>query len=58
MERLLAMKSVQAMFDCSHTHIYDLLGQGIFPKPVKLGRDVRWKYSELEQFINEKWEAV
>ena len=50
------MKAVKAMFCYSHQHVYNLMAEGEFPKPIQRGRDVRWKLSDLEQFI-EKWEV-
>ena len=50
-ERLLKMKHVKEMFDCSHTHIYSLMAAGKFPKQRKLGETAVWRYSELAQHI-------
>lgn len=37
---------------CSHRHIYRLSDAGRMPCPIKLGRLVRWRRSELVDWID------
>ncbi|EBH0783605.1 AlpA family transcriptional regulator [Salmonella enterica] len=33
---------------------YKLIGDGLFPKPIKLGRSSRWRKSEVEVWLQER----
>ncbi|WP_194207969.1 AlpA family transcriptional regulator [Superficieibacter sp. 1612_C1] len=33
---------------------YKLIGDGLFPKPIKLGRSSRWYKSEVESWIRQR----
>ena len=33
---------------------YKLIGDGLFPKPIKLGRSSRWLQSEIESWLQER----
>ncbi|EIZ2110581.1 AlpA family phage regulatory protein [Salmonella enterica] len=33
---------------------YKLIQEGLFPKPIKLGRNSRWRKSELEAWMRER----
>lgn len=33
---------------------YKLIGDGLFPKPIKLGRSSRWRKSEVENWMRER----
>ncbi|ELK0301836.1 AlpA family transcriptional regulator [Salmonella enterica] len=33
---------------------YKLIGDGLFPKPIKLGRSSRWRKSEVEFWLQER----
>ncbi|EJE2441140.1 AlpA family phage regulatory protein [Salmonella enterica] len=33
---------------------YKLIGDGLFPKPIKLGRSSRWRRSEVESWMRER----
>ncbi|TMO82446.1 helix-turn-helix transcriptional regulator [Pseudoalteromonas spongiae] len=58
--RLITLKEVLLMTSLSRTTLFTLEKDGLFPKRVKLspyGRSVRWKLSEIEEFINERCEA-
>ncbi|ECO0852763.1 AlpA family phage regulatory protein [Salmonella enterica] len=35
---------------------YKLIGDGLFPKPIKLGRSSRWKESEVKEWLLERIE--
>ena len=51
-DRLLTLADVKARLGISRTMIYRLMGQGRFPKPLKLGdRSNRWLESEIEDWL-------
>lgn len=33
---------------------YKLIGDGLFPKPIKLGRSSRWRRSEVEAWMQQR----
>lgn len=33
---------------------YKLIGDGLFPKPIKLGRSSRWRRSEVETWMQQR----
>ncbi|ECQ3650466.1 AlpA family phage regulatory protein [Salmonella enterica] len=33
---------------------YKLIGDGLFPKPIKLGRSSRWRRSEVESWMRKR----
>ncbi|OKP23807.1 helix-turn-helix transcriptional regulator [Serratia fonticola] len=33
---------------------YKLISEGLFPKPIKLGRSSRWLHSEVQAWIRER----
>ncbi|MDM7313858.1 helix-turn-helix domain-containing protein, partial [Klebsiella pneumoniae] len=37
--------------------IYQLIKDGIFPKPIKLGRSSRWLQSEVEAWLQARIDA-
>ena len=50
-ERLLRIQDVCQQTGFCRSHIYNLIAQGIIPRPVALGRARRWKQSEIQTFI-------
>ena len=51
-ERLLSLREVQTQTGIARPTIYRMMGQGAFPRPVKIGpRAVRWKASDIESWI-------
>lgn len=50
-ENLLRIKDVCATTGFCRSYIYSLMAQGIFPRPVGLGRSRRWRASEVQHFI-------
>jgi predicted DNA-binding transcriptional regulator AlpA len=51
---LLRLPVVQARTGLSRTHIYRLVGDGTFPKPVRLGvRHTAWIAAEVEAWIGD-----
>jgi prophage regulatory protein len=52
--RLIRLKEVLRLTGLSRSTIYNRMGKGHFPKPVKLGeRMVAWVESEIEDWIEE-----
>ena len=39
----------------SAKHIYHLINQGLFPKPVKIGRASLWRVSEVNDWLDGKY---
>lgn len=53
--RILRRPEVEARTGFKRAHIYSLMQEGKFPKPVRLGvRAVGWDSYEIEQWIAER----
>lgn len=39
----------------SAKHIYHLINQGLFPKPIKIGRASLWRVSEVNDWLDGKY---
>ena len=50
---LLDVRQVAALLTCSTRHVYRLTDAGRMPRPVNLGRLVRWRRAEIEAWIAE-----
>ncbi|WP_170343490.1 helix-turn-helix transcriptional regulator [Ruegeria arenilitoris] len=50
-ERLLAYPEVVKIVGFKRTKIYEMMNNGEFPKPIKIGRASRWSQSELTDWI-------
>jgi len=48
---LLDVRAVAAMVGCSSRNIYRLSDGGRMPRPVKIGRLVRWRRTDIEAWI-------
>jgi prophage regulatory protein len=56
--KLLRFPGVQQRVPYSHSTIYQLMGQGKFPKPIRLGaRAVAWRESDIDEWIASRSEA-
>lgn len=49
---LMDLKQVSVAIGFKKTTIYKWIHEGAFPKPVKIGRHVRWASNEIEEWIN------
>jgi len=49
--KLLDVKAVAELLDCSTRHVYRLSDAGRLPAPVKLGTLVRWPRAAIEDWI-------
>jgi len=50
-DRLLSVKVVAGMLDCSSRQVWKLLASGRLPRPLRLGRSVKWKSNDIARFI-------
>ena len=48
---LLDVRAVGRMLDCSWRHVYRMSDGGRMPRPIKLGSLVRWRRSDLDQWL-------
>jgi excisionase family DNA binding protein len=49
---LLGIRAVARLLGCSSRHVTRLAKTGQIPRPVKLGRLVRWRRGELNAFLS------
>nr|WP_312392941.1 AlpA family phage regulatory protein [Stenotrophomonas geniculata] len=55
---LIPLTKVQKTCGFSKTSIYRIMSRGTFPKPAKrAGRSVRWRNSEVQQWVRNEWPA-
>jgi predicted DNA-binding transcriptional regulator AlpA len=50
-DQLVDMKFITAFTGLTDKWFYKLIQDGLFPKPLKLGRSSRWLKSEIEQWL-------
>lgn len=50
-DRLLRRTQVEEMIGFGRTFIAEKIASGKFPAPLKVGRCVRWKESDIEEWI-------
>lgn len=61
---LLPAKDAALLLGISERHFYKLHSSGRVPRPIRLGRAVRWRASELRKWLDAgappraKWELV
>jgi len=48
---LVDVRAVAHMLGCSWRHIYRLADAGKMPRPIRLGSLVRWRKSDLDQWL-------
>jgi prophage regulatory protein len=65
LERLaLTAADVARLLDISQRHLWALNSSGRLPRPIRLGRAVRWNAAELRDWLQagaperSKWEAI
>lgn len=51
-ERLLPLPEVESRSGFKSSFIYQLIKEGKFPKPVKIGTASRWRESEIQRWIH------
>lgn len=50
--KLLTVKELVAMTSLSKSWIYQKVAEGFFPQPIRIGRNTRWKSSDIQNWIN------
>ncbi|EFI5773842.1 AlpA family phage regulatory protein [Escherichia coli] len=45
---------ITSLLQMTDKWIYKLIKDGVFPKPIKLGRSSRWLKSEVENWLQER----
>ncbi|HCM62864.1 MAG TPA: Rha family transcriptional regulator [Morganella sp. (in: Bacteria)] len=53
-DQFVDMKFITGLTRLSDKWFYKLIQDGLFPKPIKLGRSSRWLQSEVEQWLQER----
>jgi excisionase family DNA binding protein len=49
---LIDCKQVSQLLRVSRTTVYEMRTQGKLPKPIQLGRAVRWSYEEIRRWVD------
>lgn len=53
--RILRRPEVEAQCGFKRAHLYKLIGEGMFPRPLRIGvRAVGWDSTEVEQWVAEQ----
>ncbi|HCB2517644.1 helix-turn-helix transcriptional regulator [Citrobacter freundii] len=50
-DKMVDMALITEFTGCSDKWFYKLIQEGLFPKPIKLGRSSRWLKSEVEEWV-------
>ena len=53
-DEFIDMKFITRLTGLSDKWFYKLIKDGLFPKPIKLGRCSRWKKSEVELWLQQR----
>lgn len=53
-DQLVNMVFITTYTNCSDKWFYKLISEGLFPKPIKLGRSSRWLKSEVETWMQQR----
>ena len=53
-DQLVDMQFITRFTGLTDKWFYKLIKDGLFPKPIKLGRSSRWKQSEVENWLQER----
>ena len=51
--QLIDVGVVAEILDCSTRHVYRLADRGQMPRPIKLGKLVRWSASGIQEWIDQ-----
>lgn len=60
----LSAEEVAEALGISRAHVFKLLSSGRLPRPIKLGRAVRWPRKDLEEWLasgapsSDRWELI
>lgn len=53
-DKMVDMAFITEFTGCSDKWFYKLIQDGLFPKPIKLGRSSRWLKSEIEEWVRKR----
>ena len=53
-DEFIDMKFITRLTGLSDRWFYKLIQEGVFPKPIKMGRASRWLKSDLEEWLQAK----
>ena len=53
-DEFIDMKFITRLTGLSDKWFYKLIQEGVFPKPIKMGRASRWLKSDLEEWLHAK----
>jgi predicted DNA-binding transcriptional regulator AlpA len=53
-DKMVDMAFITEFTGCSDKWFYKLIQDGLFPKPIKLGRSSRWLNSEVEEWVQKR----
>ncbi|WP_113388541.1 helix-turn-helix transcriptional regulator [Escherichia coli] len=53
-DEFIDMKFITRLAGLSDKWFYKLIQEGVFPKPIKMGRASRWLKSDLEEWLQAK----
>lgn len=53
-DQLVDMRFITKLTGLTDKWFYKLIKDGLFPKPIKLGRSSRWFHSEVEAWLLER----
>jgi len=53
-DQLVDMRFITKLTGLTDKWFYKLIKDGLFPRPIKLGRSSRWKQSEVELWVQQR----
>ncbi|EBI9246238.1 TPA: AlpA family transcriptional regulator [Salmonella enterica] len=53
-DQFVDMVFITSLLQMTDKWIYKLIKDGVFPRPIKLGRSSRWLKSEVEKWLQER----
>ncbi|EOY5725464.1 helix-turn-helix transcriptional regulator [Enterobacter kobei] len=53
-DQLVDMAFITTYTEMTDKWFYKLISEGLFPKPIKLGRSSRWLKSEVEAWVQQR----
>lgn len=53
-DQLVDMRFITKLTGLTDKWFYKLIKDGLFPKPIKLGRSSRWRQSEVELWLQQR----
>lgn len=57
LERLLYLAEVERQTGFKSSFLYQLMKEGAFPKPIKIGSASRWRQSEIQRWVRDQINA-